>query len=84
MEALTRGEAMRRYARQWPLTHACMTILIILGAEAVIEPVLKLWHLSPDQSYAERVGIAIVVGAAITAMTRNWPPQSSRSEQAGG
>jgi hypothetical protein len=77
MEALTKGEAMRRYARQWPFTHAFMTTLSWLGAQTLFEPLLKLWHISRDTSYGERVGLAIVMGAVISAATRNARPQSS-------
>ena len=77
MEALTKGEAVRRYARRWPITYAWMTSLSVLGAEALIEPLLKSWHVGYDASYGERVGLALFVGVVLTAVTRNARPQES-------
>jgi len=79
MEALTKGEAMRRYARRWPIAHACMTSLSVLGAEALMDPLLKSWHVGHDASYGERVGFALFLGVVLTAVTRNARPQESRS-----
>ena len=78
MKALSKAEVMREYAHRWPITHACMTALTFLGAQVLSEPLLALARVAPGWSYGERVALAAIFGAAMTALARNAGSQASR------